>query len=219
MVLLAALSMGCAACDVIALRPELRAPAARQDALALSEALEKLIDDGRATPDDREAAHKAIKRWSSETPEYAYARASIAGRLAQVRGLTAVFLIHEMEIWGRIAMKLDPKWHDGAARRLLGTLYVLAPANLLQHGNSEEGIDLLQKQVSDYPKDPVNHVRLAEAFVSLNDPDPARPHLCFAQAHEAEMRPTEQKVLKGLVDQLGGKAKLACDSAEHEEEE
>src|SRR5438876_256653 len=83
-------------------------------------------------------------RWSAQTPEYAYARAQITGRLAQVRGLTAVFLIHEMETWGRISMKLDPKWHDGAARRLLGTLYVLAPANLLQHGNSEEGLDLLE---------------------------------------------------------------------------
>lgn len=198
-------------CDVIALRPELRAPASRRDALALCDALEKLIDDGRATPADREAVYRAVKDWQAPTAEYAYARASIAGRLAQVRGLTAVGLIRDMETWGRMSMKLDRKWHDGAARRLVGTLYVLAPGSLLQHGNSEDGLDLLDKQVAEYPRDPVNRVRLAEGFISLNDPDPAREHLCFALAYEQGLRATDHKLLMSLIDQFGGTAKLKCE--------
>jgi thioredoxin-like negative regulator of GroEL len=196
---------------VIALRPEFRAPASRRDALALSEALEKLIDAGRATPADREAVHKAVKEWKEETPEYAYARASIAGRLAEVRGVTAVNLIREMETWGRLAMKLDPKWRDGAARRMVGTLYVLAPASMLQHGNSEDGLQLLEKQTEEYPRDPVNHLRLAEGYVSLNDHEPALEHLCFAQSHERDLRPSDHKLLVQLIDQIGGKSKLSCE--------
>ncbi len=210
--MLSALALSGAGCfDVIGLRPELRAPASRRDALALSDALEKLIDDGGATNADREAAYKAIKDWTVDTPDYAYARASIAGRLAQVRGVTAVFLIHDMEKWARLSMKLDGRWHDGAARRLLGTLYVLAPANLVQHGNSEEGLELLEKQTQEYPRDPVNHLRLAEAYVTLNDSEPAGEHLCFALAHEPELRTTDRTLLTTLLDQIGGKSKLSCE--------
>lgn len=206
-----ALLSGCTGCfNLLALRPELRAPAQHQDALALADALEKLIDEGAATPKDRENAYQAIKQWEQPTAEYAYARAQLAGRLAQVRGLTAVFLINEMEHYGRMSMKLDPKWRDGAARRLLGTLYVLAPANLLKHGNSEEGIDLLEKQVEAYPNDPVNHLRLAEGYITLNDPDPAIEHLCYAQARQEALRPSERKLLATLVEQAGGKGKLTC---------
>jgi hypothetical protein len=205
-------SLALAGClDVIHLRPELRAPAARRDALALSESLEKLIDDGRATQDDRQAAYDAVCAWQADTAEYAFARASLAGRLAQIRGITAIALVRDMETWGRLSMKLEPKWRNGAARRMLGTMYVLAPGSLVQHGTSEDGLELLEAQVKDYPTEPANHVRLAEGYVTLGDPDPAKPHLCFALAHEKDLRPVDATLLASLVETVGGRGKLSCD--------
>jgi hypothetical protein len=44
-------------------------------------------------------------------------------------------------------------------------------------------------------------LRLAEAYLSLGDPEPSKPHLCFCAAHRAELRPDEQKLLGELDDQ------------------
>lgn len=195
---------------MVRLRPELRAPAARRDAFALSTALEKLIDERQATLDDRQAAYDAICAWKTDTAEYAYARASLAGRLAQLKGVTAIALVRDMESWGHLSMKLEPHWHEGAARRMLGTMYVLAPGTLVQHGNSEDGLELLEKQAKEYPNEPANRVRLAEGYITLNDPEPATPHLCFALRHESALRPTDQTLLEALTEQLGGRAKLGC---------
>jgi hypothetical protein len=211
---LALLGAGCF--DVIALRPELRAAATKRDAEALAEALEDLIDRGMATPDDRRAAYEAIKEWRRPTAEYAYARASIAGRLAQVRGLTAIKLVAEVERWARYSLAIDPKYREGAARRMLGTLYVLAPARFLDNGDSEKGLELLQRQVKEYPRDPVNHLRVAEAFISLNDPTPSVKHLCYARDHARGLRISERRLLAALIEQIGGT--LDCDAPEESDE-
>lgn len=211
-VALAAMLVALGGCfDVIHLRPELRAPASRRDPLALAEALERLIEEGRATTDDRAAAYEAIRGWQADTVEYAFARASLAGRLAQVKGVTAIGLVREMETWGRLAMKLDAKWHQGAARRLVGTMYVLVPGSLVQHGTSEDGVELLEKQAKEFPDDPVNRLRLAEGYVTLGDTDSALAPLCFVVAHEKELKRSDDALLDALLEQLGGRAKLPCD--------
>lgn len=209
---LLALAVAITGCfDVIHLRPELRAPASRRDSLALADALEALIESGRATNDDRKAAYDAICGFQVESIEYAFARASLAGRLAQVRGLSAIGLVRDMERWGRLAFRLDARWRDGAPRRLLGTMYVLVPGSLVQHGTSEDGLELLERQVKEFPGDPVNRIRLAEGYVSLSDPDPAFEHLCFALAREKELKRSDDALLDSLVTQVGGRAKLGCD--------
>ena len=205
---LALLGAGCF--DVIALRPELRAAVSRRDALALADALEQLIDEGRASDSDREAAYDAVRKWRRSGAEYAFARAAIAGRLAQVRGLSAAGLVREMERLARESMTLDAKFRDGAARRMLGTLYVLAPAQLLEHGDSEEGLELLEKQAAEYPRAPQNHLRLAEGYLGLNDPGEAREPLCVALDHATELLRSERKLLATLIEQSGGRAELDC---------
>lgn len=177
----------------------------------MTNALELLIDEGRATLDDRRAAYDAICAWKGDSAEYAFARASLAGRLAQLTGITAIALVRDMESWGRLSLKLDPNWHEGAARRMLGTMYVLAPGSLVQHGNSEDGIELLEQQAAEYPSNPANRIRLAEGYITLNDPDPASAHLCFVLQHEKELRPTDATLLQALLEQVGGRAKLDCD--------
>ncbi len=202
------LTAGCF--DVIALRPEFRAAAARHDALAIADGLEKLIDSNKDTSNDRAAAYDAVRQWPNRAADYAFARASLAGRLAQVKGLSAIGLVREMERWARYSIKLDASFRKGAAKRMLGTLYVLAPASLLDHGDSEEGLELLEGLLEKHPEDIENHLRVAEGYVSLDDPEPAYPALCKCSAGRARLRPSDQRLLAHLLEQVGGLKALNC---------
>jgi hypothetical protein len=179
--------------------PRLEAAAESGDALAVSDALEALIAAGEDTPADRECAYQAVTRHEEETAAYAFARATVAGRLVQKRGLLAANLVGQVEDWAMRSRELDPGFRDGAATRLLGTLWVLAPASLLDHGDSERGLHLLEGLVRKYPDSAHDHLRLAEAYIALHDPEPAESHLCFCLANEAALRPDEQKLLHQLL--------------------
>jgi len=203
------LTTGCF--GVIALRPEFRAAAARRDAIAIADGLETLIDGNRDTSNDREAAYNAVRQWPSRTASYAFARASLAGRLAQVKGLSAIGLVREMERWARYSIKLEASFRKGAATRMLGTLYVLAPASLLDHGDSEEGLELLEGLLDKHPEDIENHLRVAEGYISLDDPEPAYPALCRCIAMRSSLRASDQRLLAHLIEQVGGIKTLNCD--------
>src|SRR5262245_29082123 len=83
---LSVLALDCSP-SVLALREELRGPAMRQDALELSDKLEELIDEQKDTHEDRAEAYEIARDWPQKTAAYAYGRAVLAGRLAQIRGL------------------------------------------------------------------------------------------------------------------------------------
>ncbi|MBW2524311.1 MAG: hypothetical protein JRI23_09060 [Deltaproteobacteria bacterium] len=178
--------------------------------MALSDALEKLIDEQQATDEDREAAYEAVKRLEEDTAEYAFARAALAGRLAQVRGLTAIGLVAEAEKYARLSRKLDPDFRDRAAQRMLGTLYVMAPAALVEHGDSETGLELLEELVDERPDRIENRLRLAEGYVVLDDPEPAFEHLCWCLERKSTLRPDAQRLLAQVVEDAGGVAELGC---------
>ena len=86
---------------------------------------------------------------------------------------------------------------------MLGTLYVLAPSGWLEHGDSEQGLELLEGLVKAYPDTLENRLRLAEAYISLGDPGPATPYLCRCQAHKAELRRDDQLLLEHLFADAG----------------
>jgi hypothetical protein len=211
-VLAALLGTGCPSI-ALPLRPEMRGAVERHDALGLSQELEKLIDAGTVTDDDREAAYAAVQRWELRTAEYAYARAALTGRLAQVRGLSAIGLVREVEAWALESIGRDPNYEQGAATRLLGSLYVLAPAALLSHGDSEKGLEILERLCKRHPETLENHLRVAEAYIALGDPEPATPHLCRCERERASLRPSDQRVLDKLIQDAGGKAALSCPAA------
>jgi len=191
--------------------PELQSVAQQGDALALADALEAQIAAGTDTPGDREFAYEQVSAHEEDTAAYCFARAVVAGRLAQQRGLLAVGFIAEAERYARRSRELDPNFRDGAATRLLGTLYVFVPATLLEHGDSEVGLDLLEELATQRPDVVENHLRLAEAYIMLGDPIPALPHLCYCLAHKTALRRDEQ----ALLDRLCGDVKpLKCKSAE-----
>ena len=183
--------------------PQLAAAAQEGDILALSDTLEALIAQGQDTASDRAYAYEVVKKVDADTAATAYARAAVTGRLVQDRGLRAANLVPDVEKYGLRSRELDPDFRDGAATVLVGKLYVMAPATLLKKGDSETGLELLEEVVTKYPEAPDNHLRLAEAYVTLHDPEPAQEHLCFCLEHKDALRPDDQQVLKDLLDDAG----------------
>lgn len=182
---------------------ELTGAAERADALAVSDALEGLIATGRDTDTDREYAFDEVQRHEEDSAAYGLARAAVTGRLIQRRGLLAADLVPDVERFARRSRELDPGFRDGAATRLLGTLYVMAPGWLLQHGDSEQGVGLLEDLTAARPDVPENHLRLAEAYVTLGDPGPATPHLCWCLARESDLRADDRLLLRSLTATAG----------------
>jgi hypothetical protein len=174
------------------------------DALAVDDALEALIDDGRDTPSDREFAYASVLNSRDDGgPETPYARAAVTGRFIQQKGLRAAALVSYVERNATESRARDPEFRNGAATRILGTLYVMAPASLLSQGNSELGVELLEALTKEYPDDLENHLRLAEAYLALGDTKPALPHLCLCLAEKLELRRSDQLLLNQLVEGAG----------------
>ena len=193
--------------------PNFAAASEKRDAIAVYEALEALIDGQKDTKADREDAYAMVQGWDDGSAAYAFARAAIAGRLAENRGVQAGGLVGEAEAFARRAREKEPDLREGSATRLLGTLYVLAPARLLKHGDSETGLELLEKEVEAHGDRLVSRLRLAEAYLALGDPDPATGHLCAVKKGEAGLSAGDRRLLAKLVGDAGGEAKLACAGA------
>jgi hypothetical protein len=179
--------------------PALEAAVERRSALGVADALEALIAEGKDSAADRESAYTAVASGEEETAAYAFARAIVTGRLVQQRGLLGASLVGDVEDWALRSREIDPAFREGAATRLLGTLWVLAPASFLAHGDSERGLELLEGLVRDYPGGIENRLRLAEAYIALHDSAPAEPHLCVCLANRASLRRDEQRLLDQLV--------------------
>jgi hypothetical protein len=187
--------------------PLITAAANQQSALAVSDALEELIAVGKDTPADREYAYAIVCTCTHDTAADTFARAAVTGRLVQQKGLLGANLVGDVEKYARRSRELDPTFRDGAATRLLGTLYVVAPAALLKHGDSEEGLSLLEDLTEEHPDVLENHLRLAEAYIALSDPTPACPHLRRCLANKSALRPDDQALLNMLV---AGAGPLRC---------
>ena len=180
-------------------------------ALAALDGLEADIAAGRADRADRKRAYETAAALPDDgSAAYALARAALAGRLAEARGANAGRLVGEAEAWALRSIERDPGFRDGAATRLLGSLYVLAPPRLLAHGDSEKGLAMLEGLVREHPDDPRAHLRLAEAYVALGDPEAALPALCVARAGAKTLPGDERHLLDRLVEDVGGPEMLDC---------
>lgn len=186
-----------------AVHPDLRALSDPSDVLAVSDALEALVANGLDTPADRQYAYDIVQAHTEDSAASLFARATVTGRLVQDRGLLAAHLVPDIERDARRSRDLDPEFRGGAATRLLGTLYVMAPAGLLRHGDSEVGLALLEGLAERHPEVPENHLRLAEAYLALGDSAPAARHLCRCLADRRALRPDDQKLLGQLMDDAG----------------
>lgn len=204
LVLLSCTAVSCAMVRSGAVHRELESAVATNDELAISDALENLIATGADTPADRQLAYDSICNDDADTAPATFARAAVTGRLVQQRGLLGADLVDDVERSAMRSRELDPDFRAGAATRLLGTLYVIAPAIYLEHGDSERGLELLEELVEARPDIPENHLRLAEAYIALRDPTPAQPHLCRALEARDALRWDDQVLLDRLVESVGG---------------
>ena len=92
--------------------PDLRAAAKAQDLPAVLAELEKMVDAQRATERDREFAYDQAKRSHDDgSAGWAYARAAITGRLAESKGLKALWLIKEIEQYARSSIEQIGRAH------------------------------------------------------------------------------------------------------------
>jgi hypothetical protein len=176
-------------------------------AIQIYDTLEALVAEGDDTKADRKEAYRKIRDVNEDTAEFQFAWAGITGRYVQYKGLLAANLLKSIERHARRSLELDPNFRNGAANRILGTMYVAAPSNLVEHGDSEIGLELLEEQVTKFPDDPENHLFLAEAYITLNDPEPAVPHLCYCLSVKDKMRKDEQNLLVNLFSDAG---KVEC---------
>lgn len=192
---------------VARVNPALEAAAGSGDALVVYDALESLIEARQDTPGDRTFAYDELRRIDETSAAATYARAAVTGRLVQQRGLRAARLVREIERYAELSRELDPHFRGGAATRLLGTLYVAAPATLLDHGDSERGLALLEELADERPDLLENHLRLAEAYVALGDPGPATDHLCRCVGSSDDLGRDDRELLESLLAQSG---RLPC---------
>ncbi|MDC0742663.1 hypothetical protein [Polyangium mundeleinium] len=186
-----------------AVNAALRTAVATKDALVIADTLEDLIAAGVDTPEDRQLAYAEVRAHAVDTAAYTYARAVVTGRLVQLKGLLGADMVGEVEHYARRSRELDPSFRDGAATRMLGTLYVVAPAALLRNGDSETGLELLEGLVQKAPDVIENHLRVAEAYIALGDVDPAKPHLCRCSADRGKLRRDDQALLAQLLKDAG----------------
>jgi len=197
------LAFGCATLRGGSVSPELAAAAESGDALVTADTLEALIERGEDSRADREFAYQAVVASEEDTAAYAFARASVTGRLVQSRGLRGASQVGEVEKWALRSQTRDPEFRDGAATRLLGTLYVIAPATFLKHGDSELGLEMLEQLAETHPDVPENQLRVAEAYIALGDVEPAGPYLCASLAQRSALRRDDQELLDQLVATAG----------------
>jgi tetratricopeptide (TPR) repeat protein len=188
--------------------------AAEQGAWAIHETLEARIAAGEASEADRVAALDRVREAADDaSAAHAYARASVAGRVAEKRGLGALDLLEETREWAELSIQRDPDFDGMAAKRLLGTLYVLAGRHL-KKGDSEAGLELLEEVVEAHPDVARNQLRLGEGYVALGDAESGFEPLCRAQAGRATLTGEEQRLLDQLIEDAGGAEALGCEVAE-----
>jgi hypothetical protein len=182
------------------------------DCLKVSDELEAKIEAGTDTSADRDLAYDKVRQSPCEGAGQSFGRAAVTGRVVQQKALLAANLVRDVETYARKSRDLDPAFRDYASTRMLGTLYVLAPAALLKHGDSETGLEMLETLAHDHPDVPENHLRLAEAYISLGDTRSARPQVCECLAVRDRFRRDDQQLLNQLFAQLtaGGKS-LGCE--------
>ncbi len=181
-----------------------------EQALEIYRALEAKIDAGEDSKADRKDAYNKVVELDDGSNDYAFARAALAGRLAQARGVKAGKLVTEAESYARRVLEAEPDYGEGAVVRMLGSLYVNAPARLVKHGDSETGLEMLEKEVSGHPDRVESRLRLAEAYVALGDPEPSFPHLCACIQNRTSFGGDNQRLLGRLVDEVGGEEALGC---------
>ena len=118
------------------------------------------------------------------------------------------------------ALAQSPEIDEGGPLRLLGTLYIKAPAWPNGIGDRDKGYDLLERAVKKFPGHPLNHLFYAQAILAVDDGDaPALAKSEFmlgekllAQGNWGYSRPSWQKEFDDFRDDIAETSGAAAQS-------
>ena len=100
------------------------------------------------------------------------------GSYGQQKGIMqSLALIQPMKERAERAAEIDGSYFYGGPWRVLGRLYHKAPGFPFSIGNNKKAIECLERAVELGPKFYLNHLFLAEAYISSREKDKAREHL------------------------------------------
>ncbi|MDQ3634619.1 MAG: TRAP transporter TatT component family protein [Acidobacteriota bacterium] len=100
------------------------------------------------------------------------------GSYGQEKGIMkSLSLITPIKDLSEKCIELDESYFYGGAWRILGRLYHKAPGFPLSLGNNKKALECFEKALEFGPKFYLNHLFLAELYISTRKKDKAREHL------------------------------------------
>lgn len=141
-----------------------------------------MVDNAKAEPRSARCIDvAAIAVAQLERAEPHYYLALCMGARAQTRFVEALDLVKRMVQSGKRAVELDERVLHGGPHRLLGGIYLRAPAWPASVGDIDAAIEHLERAVAIAPDWAENHLLLAEALLEDDREDDARAALTRAK--------------------------------------
>jgi hypothetical protein len=109
-------------------------------------------------------AETALAQGGSGDGAVHYYLAANLGLAVREHPTQAVVNLSRLESEMKQALALSPDLDDGGPLRLLGSLYLKAPAWPNGIGDRDKALELLGKAAKDYPEQPLNHLFYAQAL-------------------------------------------------------
>jgi tetratricopeptide (TPR) repeat protein len=150
------------------------------------------------------------RRLAADDARGHYYYALNVGLAMRQRLSAAAKYIKELKAALEQAVRLDADLDEGGPLRVLGMLYLLAPAWPQGIGDEEKALELLKNAVERHPRHPLNHIFYARALLETDDekgPRRARKHL--RQAAELLTLPAWRGVCRDWSKEM---AKVAEDA-------
>jgi len=149
--------------------------AAWKSARACAELLDATWDD-RARDERITLAQRGVnhaergKELAPEGPEAPYWAAACYGLLGKAKGLGGKKTLDPILENCRKVVALDPRYDGAGAHRILGAVYLKAPAWPASIGHLDRSREELERACALAPERPENHLLLARVLVEIDDP-------------------------------------------------
>lgn len=126
------------------------------------------------------------------------------GSYGQEKGIMkSLSLITPIKECAEKILELDESYFYGGAWRVLGRLYHKAPGFPLSIGNSKKALECFEKALEFGPKFYLNHLFIAEFYISERKKDKAREHLeWILEADLSKNHEIEDEIYKREAEKL-----------------
>jgi tetratricopeptide (TPR) repeat protein len=114
-------------------------------------------------------AESALAQGGSNDGAVHYYLAANLGLAVRDHPMLAIGSLGRLESEMKQAVALSPDIDDGGPMRILGALYLKAPAWPSGIGDRDKALELLEKAVKEYPAHPLNHLFYAQALCAEGD--------------------------------------------------